>query len=945
MSRSLSAHPADRARRSGALRSFLAILIPYVSVLGLSVLAIAPPARAQFADPRLWVTDGNVYALALSGSTLYLGGQFAYVGPNTGSFVGLDATTGALSAGWPRVEGSVLAAVPDGAGGWYLGGRFQRVAGAPRNRLAHVRADGTMDAWNPGADSDVYALALNGSTLYVGGAFATLGGQARGRIGALDAGTGLATSWNPGADDEVLTLALSGSTIYAGGLFTKIGGQTRASIAALDATTGLATVWNPGTDGIVETITVNGSTTYAGGLFLNAGGQARNYIAALDATTGLATTWNPAASGSPGSIGVGAIAVSGSTIYVGGDFTSIGGQARGRIAALDATTALATAWNPGAAGFDGVTALLVSGSTVYAGGSFNSIGGQPRRSIAAIDAASGLATSWNPGLNGAVSALAKSGSSVYVSGQFSSTGGLARKDLAALDVASGSATVWNPGADDDVDALAVSGSTVYAGGFFSNAGGQARAKIAAIDAGTGLATAWNPGGSGVLEVLALAVSGSTVYAGGRFFTMGGQPRISLAALDATTGLATAWDPGIAPAGTPLVFALAVGDTTIYVGGNFPSIGGQTRPAIAEIGLATALATAWNPAPSGNGLAVRSFALSGSAVYVGGTFTSIGGQSRMQLAALDPVSGLATAWNPGAGPPNPSVNPFYNGVEALGLSGSTVYAGGSFLNAGGQPRSYVAGLDGTTALATAWNPAPDYDVRALVPSGSAVYAGGIFTTISGDFGAYGLARILPAPASPPVAAVLVPNGGEMINVGSTYRLSWSASTPDPGVESVDLYLSRSGAGGPWELIAAGVPNVSHYDWLVTGPTSTGNCFLRVDARDYAGTIGSDVSDAGFTITSGGLAVGPGGNAAFALEPVAPNPSRGRAQLSYVVPRESHVRLTLLDVQGRELAVMADATIEAGLHAVSLDAGALRPGLHFVRMQAPGVDLRQRFVVLR
>ena len=120
---------------------------------------------------------------------------------------------------------------------------------------------------------------------------------------------------------------------------------------------------------------------------------------------------------------------------------------------------------------------------------------------------------------------------------------------------------------------------------------------------------------------------------------------------------------------------------------------------------------------------------------------------------------------------------------------------------------------------------------------------------------------------------------------------------------------------------------------------------MDARDYAGTIGSDVSDAGFTITSGGLAVGPGGNAAFALEPVAPNPSRGRAQLSYVVPRESHVRLTLLDVQGRELAVMADATIEAGLHAVSLDAGALRPGLHFVRMQAPGVDLRQRFVVLR
>ena len=43
-------------------------------------------------------------------------------------------------------------------------------------------------------------------------------------------------------------------------------------------------------------------------------------------------------------------AVSGSTVYAGGDFTSIGGQTRNYIAALDATTGAATAWNPNASG-------------------------------------------------------------------------------------------------------------------------------------------------------------------------------------------------------------------------------------------------------------------------------------------------------------------------------------------------------------------------------------------------------------------------------------------------------------------------------------------------------------------------------------------------------------------------------------------------------------------
>jgi hypothetical protein len=194
-------------------------------------------------------------------------------------------------------------------------------------------------------------------------------------------------------------------------------------------------------------------------------------------------------------------------------------------------------------------------------------------------------------------------------------------------------------------------------------------------------------------------------------------------------------------------------------------------------------------------------------------------------------------------------------------------------------------------------------------------------------------------------VLSPNGGETVNIGTIRRLSWDATTAAPGIESVDLYLSRAGAAGPWELVAAGAPNTGNYDWTVTAPAS-GNCYLWVDARDYAGSIGSDISDAGFAVGSGALAVGPPpARASFELAPAAPNPARGLSWLSYVVPRRAHVRLTVLDVQGRELAVLAEGEREPGRYAASLDAASLPPGLHFIRLGAPGVELEQRVVVLR
>jgi hypothetical protein len=103
----------------------------------------------------------------------------------------------------------------------------------------------------------------------------------------------------------------------------------------------------------------------------------------------------------------------------------------------------------------------------------------------------------------------------------------------------------------------------------------------------------------------------------------------------------------------------------------------------------------------------------------------------------------------------------------------------------------------------------------------------------------------APANePPVASVVYPNGGETFDVGDHCLVEWSA-TDDVAVTSIDLLVSRSGTGGPFETIATGVSNTGSYDWTVTSPASV-DAVVKVVAHDGGGLTGEDASDTAFTI---------------------------------------------------------------------------------------------------
>jgi hypothetical protein len=296
----------------------------------------------------------------------------------------------------------------------------------------------------------VHALVANSSTVYVGGRFDSVTGigdsGVHANLAAVDAVSGnVVDDFGAGASltggkGEVLSLSLVASQLYVGGAFDRVGGQARDNLAAVDSATGAATGWNPGVtgnDAVVRAILPACGAVYVGGWFNSAGAQTRENLAALDPETGAATPWDPHPDGD-----VLALARHGSTILAGGNFASVGGASRQKLAGLNAADGKATAFdaeiNPNISG-SSVGALAVTDSALYVGGQFPNLRDSPRSNLASVDPVSGAPTSWDPQADGRVDALAVGDDAVSVGGEFQSLGAAATRGFARFGTGAGSA--------------------------------------------------------------------------------------------------------------------------------------------------------------------------------------------------------------------------------------------------------------------------------------------------------------------------------------------------------------------------------------------------------------------------------------------------------------------------------------------------------------------------
>jgi hypothetical protein len=348
---------------------------------------------------------------------------------------------------------------------------------------------------------------------------------------------------------------------------------------------------------------------------------------------------------------VNAIVGAGGAAYLGGEFTKMvsptGSTAsRNYLAAIDGATGNLKSWNPKANGKVWALELSADGNSVYVGGDFSKIGDRYVSKVAKVSLATGkVDTTFKPkSVKGRVRAMALDGDRLYLGGEFGSIADKARPKLAAVDASTGALLPWTPPplgpgrylgqtgvptpdySAGHVFAVESIDGKVFAGGTFLDLGGQAA--LASIDAVTGaLATPqYSPGrpifgldaGAGILYAAAggpggalyaygptsenplwrakvdgdnmgVAVSGTSVYLAGHYdyivskdsscyqYCPGGPERHHLAAFD-KDGKLLAWNPTADTSTGP--FSLAVGSNALYVGGEFRKINGQSQPGFA-----------------------------------------------------------------------------------------------------------------------------------------------------------------------------------------------------------------------------------------------------------------------------------------------------------------------------------------------------------------------------
>jgi hypothetical protein len=288
------------------------VLVVLVATMALWAPAVrAADGFSSSADDGTWGTEiaaetgraGRVLAVAASGGTVYLGGDFQAVSPPGSKdaaalverkHLAAFSDSGKQLADWnPGADKEVraLLVAPDGRR-VYAGGTFSRISGTTQSRLAALDPiTGALDPAfaPPKPDAIVRALALSpdGTVLYVGGDFSTLTtadgtAEARPHLAALDAATGSLLPWLPpedaggryygqtGVKDKTrpggvhaIVASADGTTVHVGGSFLSFGG--RSGLVSLDAKTGQPTPWQTEIDRPVHGLTAgrDGHTFYA----------------------------------------------------------------------------------------------------------------------------------------------------------------------------------------------------------------------------------------------------------------------------------------------------------------------------------------------------------------------------------------------------------------------------------------------------------------------------------------------------------------------------------------------------------------------------------------------------------------------------------------------------------------------------------------------------------
>ena len=765
-----------------------------------ATVTVVYPPLADALNPG---ANGIVYALAVQpDGKILAGGGFTTLGGQTRNSLGRLNADGSLDSNFNPAASGLSASVKSLAlqadGRILVGGTFTTLGGLARPYLGRLNVDGNVDTtFNPSPDGPVYAVMVQADgKILVGGSFTLLGGQACTNLGRFNADGTLDTAFSPGPSGTVYTVALQpDGKIVVGGNFNTLGGQPRNYIGRLNPDGGLDNDFDPGANSNVFALALQADgKILVGGDFIMLGGQRRAYLVRLNTDGTLDLTFSPTASGTVYAL----VLQADGGIVVGGSFSTLCGATRPGIGRINANGSLDVTFKPAGSGTLYTLAAQADGRLVV-GGSFGTLGGQTRNCIARLintlpatesGTIDNSTFTWLRGRTGpevwrTTLEVCTNGMDWNSLGSCTRIpGGWQRTSLASpvnTTIRARGYVVGGPGngsaffVETAVGAPLISSQPATAANFTNTAMGFSVVAIgtqplayqwykngapiaeatnstytipssAPSDAGsyqvvltngfgavTSVVTALTILGPALLDPFNPAVAGlgpainafavqpdGKILAGGSFTNMCGQTHSNLARLN-TDGTADGTFNAAVSGLSPFVAALALQpDGKVLVGGTFTSLNGQSRNYLGRLNANGSLDTGFNPGAGGDlyTLAVQP----DGKIVVGGFFITLGGQTRNRIARLNADGSLDADFNPGAG------GPVY--CVALQPDGK-ILVGGNFSSLGGQTRSNLGRLNADGSLDTTFNPgASGYVYSLAVQADGKILAGGTMTFIAG-----------------------------------------------------------------------------------------------------------------------------------------------------------------------------------------------------------------------
>ncbi len=190
------------------------------------------------------------------------------------------------------------------------------------------------------------------------------------------------------------------------------------------------------------------------------------------------------------------------------------------------------------------------------------------------------------------------------------------------------------------------------------------------------------------------------YVGGQFSHVNGVPRANLVhildddSVDPVFDVPVHGDPALSPYKDFGVHALFVYNGRLYIGGSFESVGGTERKNLAAVVLPTGVVEQWEPAPSH---AVRHIVGNASRVYIAGDFYSVARVLRRWVAAFDHAGELQD-WNPTF---KRGLDTGENLVRSIAAATGRVFVAGPFESVDGVERRSLAAFSDDGTLNSDW----------------------------------------------------------------------------------------------------------------------------------------------------------------------------------------------------------------------------------------------------